>query len=271
MALKKPSGTVSQSFGANPDYYKQFGQKGHNGIDYAVTYVPVYASEAGKIYFEGYGQNNAWMGSVAGICVLIDHGTIYTGYAHLERTIVNKGQTVTKGQLIGYSGASGQATGPHLHFEVLKKPVNINNGYYGRVNPNPYFVEERKLVNKSDLSAIYKYGPLGRTRRTGEGEDVYLGKPAEFVLTDHANSKEGKEKAAEEAGKDKTIATLTTANTELQAVNKEKDTLIKEQQAEIERLSQNQGGGIDAETKDTIKDTNTKVTWIQDLLNRIFK
>ena len=121
---------ITQGFGVNAAYYKQFGQNGHNGIDYgAPTGTPIFAAQSGTVHFEGWGANNGWLGGVAGIAVLIDHGDFYTGYAHLNSTLISRGQKVTKGQLIGYVGATGTATGPHLHFEVLPKPVNINNGF----------------------------------------------------------------------------------------------------------------------------------------------
>ena len=92
------------------------------------------------ISFEGWGQNHSWMTSMAGISVLIWHPSlnIYTGYAHLNSTIINNGQTVTRGQLIGYSGSTGNSTGPHLHFEVLPRNPNFSNGYSGRIDPLPY-------------------------------------------------------------------------------------------------------------------------------------
>lgn len=146
MPLKKY--TISQGFGGNAAYYKQFGQKGHNGIDLAAkTGEPVYAADEGTVTFEGWGQNHSWMGAPAGICVLINHVGSYGGYAHLSRTVVNKGQKVKKGQLIGYVGATGAATGPHLHFEMLPLKPNFNNGYAGRIDPNPY-IEKPKAAPK---------------------------------------------------------------------------------------------------------------------------
>lgn len=52
-------------------------------------------------------------------------------------------------------------------------------------------------MNQNDLNHIYQYGPLRRQRGAGEGEDVYLGKSAAFVIADHRDSAEGKNKAAE--------------------------------------------------------------------------
>lgn len=132
---------ISQGFGESPDYYKQFGQQGHNGIDLAVpSGTPVKAATDGVINFEGWGVNNGLMGSPAGLCVIVDHGDVMTGYAHLNNTIVNQGQQVKQGETIGFSGATGAATGPHVHFEFIGKPANTNNGFWGRLNPAPFNV-----------------------------------------------------------------------------------------------------------------------------------
>lgn len=123
----------------SPGITRGFGGDGHNGIDYKVgTGTPVYAADAGAVTFEGWGQNNSWMTGMAGICVLVRHGDKFTGYAHLSKTVINNGQHVEKGQLIGYSGATGAATGPHLHFEVLPLNPDFNNGYAGRIDPAPF-------------------------------------------------------------------------------------------------------------------------------------
>jgi murein DD-endopeptidase MepM/ murein hydrolase activator NlpD len=110
----------------------------HDGIDLAAPIgTAVYAAGDGIVTFEGWGQNNSWMLGMAGISILIKHSDIYTGYAHLSRTVIDAGQHVTKGQLIGYSGNTGDVTGPHLHFEVLPLNPNfkVNNG---RIDPGPY-------------------------------------------------------------------------------------------------------------------------------------
>lgn len=133
-----PSGQLRIPLDGAPGVTRGFGN-GHNGIDYAVgSGTPVYAADGGSVTFEGFGQNNSWMTDMAGICVLLRHGDKYTGYAHLSRTVVDNGQQVSKGQLIGYSGATGAATGPHLHFEVLPLNPDFGNGYAGRIDPAPF-------------------------------------------------------------------------------------------------------------------------------------
>lgn len=126
---------VTQWFGQDPQPYQP---GGHNGIDLAASIgTPVYAADDGTVDFEGFGQNNRWMREPAGICVLLRHANYFTGYAHLSSTVIDRGQHVSKGQLIGYTGKTGLATGPHLHFEVLPLSPNFNNGFSGRIDPRP--------------------------------------------------------------------------------------------------------------------------------------
>ena len=130
---------VTGDWANSPAFYAQFGQKGHNGIDLgAGVGTPVYAADDGVVDFEGWGQNHPWMGSIAGISVLLRHAWGYTGYAHLSNTIIDKGQQIKRGQLIGHSGATGVGTGPHLHFETLPANPDFRNGFAGRVNPHTY-------------------------------------------------------------------------------------------------------------------------------------
>ncbi|MFF6951836.1 M23 family metallopeptidase [Streptomyces iakyrus] len=114
---------------------------GHNGIDYKYPLnTPVTAAADGVVGFEGWGQNDPWTLSLGGIYVRIQHSDgSWTGYAHLSRTTVNKGQKVKAGQVVGYSGSTGQSTGPHLHFEVIPKVQNWQNGYAARINPASFF------------------------------------------------------------------------------------------------------------------------------------
>lgn len=130
---------ITGGWGNSPSYYAQYGQLGHNGVDLGCPIgTPVYAAESGTIFWEGWGQNHPqnWMGAVAGICVIIRHADLHTGYAHLDSTVVNVGQHVNRGDLIGYSGNTGGTTGPHLHTEVLPLNPKFNNGFAGRINPD---------------------------------------------------------------------------------------------------------------------------------------
>ena len=66
--------------------------------------------------------------------VVLDHGhDLETVYGHLSAMAVLAGQHVTRGEVIGYVGQSGRATGPHLHYEVRVHSVAVNPYKYLRV------------------------------------------------------------------------------------------------------------------------------------------
>jgi murein DD-endopeptidase MepM/ murein hydrolase activator NlpD len=83
------------------------------------TGTPEVAADGGKVVWAGWGDY--------GIYVEIDHGNgFHTIYAHMSKVLVNKDQMVAKGQLLGLMGATGRATGPHLHFEIRYQGVPQN-------------------------------------------------------------------------------------------------------------------------------------------------
>ena len=90
---------------------------GHRGVDITAAYgTPIYAADAGTVIAAQWHNHPtaSW-----GYYVEIDHGNGYkTLYAHMSSFVVQAGQTVAKGQLIGYVGATGFATGNHCHFEM---------------------------------------------------------------------------------------------------------------------------------------------------------
>jgi len=93
--------------------------KGHNGIDFrAAIGTPVKAALTGTVL--GTGNTDSVRGCYSyGKWVVIRHSNgLSTLYAHLSQIDVSTGQSVSTGQVIGYSGATGYATGPHLHFTV---------------------------------------------------------------------------------------------------------------------------------------------------------
>lgn len=100
---------------------------GHGAIDIPTnktTGHPIYAAADGVVSREySYSANNYPNGSGTeswGNYIRLSHPqfNIETGYAHLESFAVSQGESVTKGQIIGYSGNSGNSSGPHLHFEI---------------------------------------------------------------------------------------------------------------------------------------------------------
>ena len=122
------SGIVTQEFGCTGFYLEP--PRGscahfHTGIDIAnASGTPIHAAGDGVVAFAGWGTD----GSLA---VLIGHsGNFATFYGHLSRSIVHQGQRVHRGQVIGYMGQTGNATGPHLHFEVQIGTTPVNPRLY---------------------------------------------------------------------------------------------------------------------------------------------
>ena len=91
---------------------------GHDGYDYGLTYEPVAAAAPGRVVLANWLVPNCHT-CLSGQTVEIDHGNgLMTFYGHLSHIWVDKGQYVARGQVIGISGMTGTATGPHLHFGV---------------------------------------------------------------------------------------------------------------------------------------------------------
>jgi murein DD-endopeptidase MepM/ murein hydrolase activator NlpD len=108
----------------------------HNGVDYvAPTGTPVSATADGRVMFSGYkGQY--------GRLVILRHRNGYeTYYGHLSRIKggIRNGSNVSQGQVIGYVGSTGLATGPHLHFEMRRnhRPLNPRKAEIPRGAPIP--------------------------------------------------------------------------------------------------------------------------------------
>ena len=105
------------------------GYPGHRGMDIAGPYgTPVVAAESGVVIAANDGD--PW-GDSWGYYVLIYHNSTFTTrYAHLSALTVYNGQYVEKGTVVGYEGATGNVTGPHLHFEVYENGTRVNPMIY---------------------------------------------------------------------------------------------------------------------------------------------
>lgn len=101
-------------------YGKRWG-KMHEGLDIAgVSNRNIKSSDNGRVVSAGWNGNY-------GNCVIIDHGNGYrTLYGHLSSIAVSVGDVVEQGEKIGVMGSTGDSTGTHLHFEILKNGANAN-------------------------------------------------------------------------------------------------------------------------------------------------
>jgi murein DD-endopeptidase MepM/ murein hydrolase activator NlpD len=121
-------GPVTGSFGERIDPFNGEGAF-HTGVDISTRYgEPIIAPADGMVAFAaeaaGYGR-----------LVILEHGHgISTRYGHLASFAVALGQSVRRGEVIGYVGQSGRSTGPHLHYEVRINDVPVNPHKYLRIS-----------------------------------------------------------------------------------------------------------------------------------------
>lgn len=130
-SVENTSGSGTLSWPTSGSLSSRFGNRGgrlHAGIDIANPKgTPIYAADSGTVSYSGY--NNGGYGNL----IKISHGGgMTTCYAHLSSRSVSQGSSVTKGQLIGYMGNTGNSRGSHLHFEVRingtpKNPLSYLN------------------------------------------------------------------------------------------------------------------------------------------------
>jgi len=124
-------------------------RKLHEGMDFtAAKGTEVYATadgviEEANISARGYGNE-----------IVINHGDGYkTRYAHLSSFKVRRGQSIKRGELIGFVGNTGLSTAPHLHYEVIKGGIRVNpiNFFYNDLEPEEY-LKVIELANQPNQS-----------------------------------------------------------------------------------------------------------------------
>jgi murein DD-endopeptidase MepM/ murein hydrolase activator NlpD len=126
---------ITMKFGAIPDWYTKITGYPHNGIDFAMNVgKEILAAAKGMICYADNVPDSDGMG------INIRHGWGISQYWHLSKLTARITEEVNRGDLIGYSGASGWATGPHLHFGI-KRFDKLDNGMRGWVDPALYFDE----------------------------------------------------------------------------------------------------------------------------------
>lgn len=110
--------------------------KFHAGLDFsAPSGTPIYATAQGVVKTAGN------LGNGFGNHVIINHGYQYTTlYGHMFKIKVRPGQSVKRGEVIGYVGNTGKSTGPHLHYEVMKRGKHLDPIYffYNDLTPEQY-------------------------------------------------------------------------------------------------------------------------------------
>ena len=128
-------GYITSSYGNRLDPFTGKGAF-HPGVDISAPYgSPVFATADGHVF------SAEWEGGL-GNCIKIVHARngYRTIYGHLKEYLVRPGQSVRRGEIIGFVGNSGRTTGKHLHYEVHYKGLNINPYKYLRNTARSYSV-----------------------------------------------------------------------------------------------------------------------------------
>lgn len=134
---------ITQRFGNNPEYYAQFGLPGHEGIDLAAPIGSPYYAVADGVVTRVTDKKANGTPSAYGWHCIIDHGHFTTLYAHAQDnlpSVVQVGEPVSAGDIVGYSGNTGISSGPHLHL-TLKIDGYVAPGWAccpGYADPYPY-------------------------------------------------------------------------------------------------------------------------------------
>lgn len=120
--LMPVQGRLSSGFGYRRDPFHGHWQM-HTGVDIVAPYeAPVRAAAPGLVITAGWDYGGGY-----GIQVEIDHQNGYvTKYAHLSRVAVQVGDSVRRGDVIGYVGSTGYSIAPHLHYEVIHKGIKLD-------------------------------------------------------------------------------------------------------------------------------------------------
>ena len=122
--------------------------KMHKGTDFAAPMgTPIMASGDGVV------TRARWCGG-GGNCIKIKPNTTYqTIYAHMKNFArgIKEGSRVKQGQIIGYVGATGKSTGPHLHYEVIENGKKINSQTLKLPSGKILKGEERKIFEVSRI------------------------------------------------------------------------------------------------------------------------
>jgi hypothetical protein len=125
-AFQRPAeGPLSDRYGEGRSYNGSPVTDYHKGTDFVGGIGdPVYAAAAGRVVFTGELR-------VRGNAIIIDHGLgVFTAYHHLSAIKVVQGAIVAPGQRIGDIGSTGLVTGPHLHWEVIVRGVEVDGEYW---------------------------------------------------------------------------------------------------------------------------------------------
>ena len=177
MGFQSPTsfGIVSSGWGDDRSYRSGI----HEGIDIVVPIgTPLYAIEDGVVH-------RIVSAEVGGNQILLKVGKVYALYSHLSKFLVNKGDVVRKGQIIGLSGNTGiKSSAPHLHFGLRVEPSFLSSFWsFGKITP-AVGAERNGLVAvpSEPFIPVQQYPAYMLERLAKRGVPIYKSKGATTVV-----------------------------------------------------------------------------------------
>lgn len=131
---------VNQRFGENPEVYEKFGLPGHEGIDLGSPLdTPYFCVAPGEVTWVSDRRRSSDEKSAYGWHVIVDHGNGYsTLYAHARPDVpVKVGDKLEAGDIVAFSGDTGNSSGPHLHLTLKKEGHQLQGWPSGYMDPWP--------------------------------------------------------------------------------------------------------------------------------------
>ncbi len=176
-----PDPTFDAGYAQTPAGHDYLYYDGHDGYDYGLYYEPVAAAAPGVVMYANWLDPNCHS-CLSGLTIEIDHGNgLLTFYGHLSRISVSNGQRVARGQVIGISGMTGTATGPHLHFGVYnihRRQTPVDPYGWSGSYPDPYAWDEGDLW----LSGSPRFASIAMPR-VSIAAAALLGDPASIAVS----------------------------------------------------------------------------------------
>lgn len=152
--------TITSWFGYRDDT-GGVGSSYHQGLDIGASYgTPIYAAADGAVELAGE------YGGYGNAVKLNNGGGLETLYGHMSSVAVSSGQVVTKGQVIGYVGSTGNSTGPHLHFSVLVDGEQVDPSQFfglakGGIVTEPIWTKLGEAGESEAVVPLSKAGSMG--------------------------------------------------------------------------------------------------------------
>ncbi|WP_163855849.1 M23 family metallopeptidase [Paenibacillus elgii] len=164
----------------------------HTGIDLVKYHLyPIPAFVGGVVLFSGEGIAGTGFGGYGNVVALRDEKGYVHCYCHLDSVVVQKGQKLSTGDIVGFQGTTGRSTGSHLHYEVRSKGTP-SYGYGSHVDPGEYLElyyenfeedEDSMAIKADDWMWKQIYNILGAAYNQGKIEWQWCQKVLDRTLT----------------------------------------------------------------------------------------